>query len=442
MRILIIAKFWNSSAGIGALRPMKIAQYLIAAGHEVAVICGEAYANQNGELNCLQLPAFSYTGIVAKEDAFYQRRNQGPVVVGKNGSPKRSDKPGVASKRTLFNRFKWYLYRTIYNSIKIRNTVQYSWKKIRKDIPWIPDVIFSSYAPEEVHFLAMKLKKRYPQAYWIADFRDPMANRLAQTWREYQYKLRRQKYIFRKADAVTIVSQTWRDEFESQGARNCITLYSGFDAQDFCNLEQVERTDKLTFTYTGSLYPGLSDLRPFFKAISHLIETGEIAAEQIRIVYAGAHREEFDQQADVLNGQVELVNHGLVSRKESLRLLMQSDILLHALFCYPETRGIITGKLGEYWASHKPILAVVTGNARADEFISILQASGTGMAYDETNHTASFEAMNQYILQQYNRKQHQMDLLYERNDVFIQQFDYAEIVKRLCFILNENGVST
>lgn len=436
MKILIIAKFWDQSAGIGALRPMKIAKYLSKAGHEVAVVCGREYVKGNStNLQYIEIPAFSYTGIVAREDAFYKRRN---LASAEKKSPSASTGTKSPKKQSLPNRLKWIVYKTAYNSIKTNNTVRFSLCAFKNQLPWEPEIIFSSFAPEEVHFLAMKLKKMYRSAFWIADFRDPMANKLSQSNAEYKYKLRRQKKIFAKADAVTVVSKTWRDEFEKQGAKNAITLYSGFDSTDIENCEKkYGSSNKLVFTYTGSLYPGLSDLRPFFNAIAELIGENKIDSNLIEIVYAGAHAGEFNKQAEILGGKVKIVNHGLVSREESVGLLTQSDILLHALFCFPEARGIITGKLGEYWASGKPIVAIITGSARADEFISILDESGTGISYDATDMAASFAKLKEYIKEQYDRKISGLDLTYSRNDAFIRKFDYSEIVKQLLSILKQ-----
>jgi len=442
VKILIVAKFWDSSAGIGALRPMKIAKYLIKAGHDVAVVCGDEYAgfdffesqrlDESYKPRYFQLPAFSYSGIVAKEDRLYKRRNDAKAVCASSSQNSATDTLEKPKKQSLLNKLKWLLYKTLYSSFKISNTVKCSLKAIDQKLPFEPDIIFSSFAPEEVHFLAMKLKKMYPHAFWIADFRDPMANALTQSPLEYSYKLYRQKKVFAKADAVTVVSQTWRDEFASLGAKNAITLYSGFDTDDFADLKQASPCDgKLTFAYTGSLYPGLSDLTPFFEALNELFIEGAIDPAKIRLVYAGAHGAEFDSQSSSLPKEVEIINHGLVSRKESISLLMHSDILLHALFCYPETRGIITGKLGEYWASGKPVLAIITGTARADEFISILEKSGTGFSYDGTCHDKSFTELKKHIIHQYQRKMNDIELVYKKNDDFIEVFNYIKIAERL-----------
>lgn len=428
MKVLIVAKFWDSSAGIGALRPMKIAEYLIKNGHEVAVICGKEYCDGSNTLYT-KLPAFFYTGIYEKENNIYKRRNE-KAISAKSGAPIKTQNSTV-EKRSLFNKMKWFIYKTGYNSFKVRNSVKNSLKSIKVSTLFAPDIIFSSYAPEDVHFLSVKLKKMFSDSVWVADFRDPMANKMTHTKGEYKYRLRRQKKIFKKADVVTVVSQTWRDEFEQLGAKNAVTLYSGFDASDFDLTDSTVQNEKLTFTYTGSLYPDLSDLRPFFNALKELASNGSIDVNKIKIVYAGANSDEFDKQASILPVGIESVNHGLVSRKQSLKLLVESDVLLHALFCYPELKGIITGKLGEYWASQKPIIAIITGNTRADEFISIIEKSGTGFCYDGINHEPSYSQLKDYIIEQYRRFINNETLLYERNDQFIGQFDYAEIASRL-----------
>ena len=88
MNILIIAKFWDASAGIAALRPMKIAKYLLRAGHAVTVICGKDYAELDKPCRDLtelrkferytEIPAFSYSSVFRKENEIFVRRNAAP----------------------------------------------------------------------------------------------------------------------------------------------------------------------------------------------------------------------------------------------------------------------------------------------------------------------------------------------------------------------------
>ncbi|MBR3289657.1 MAG: glycosyltransferase, partial [Clostridia bacterium] len=436
--VLIVAKYWDASAGIAALRPMKIAKYLLRAGHRVAVLCGHEYAalaDPCPDLRALrsdpgytEIPAFSYSSVFKKEDAIYQKRNAAPKAAPPAGSSGMAPAP---KKQSLPNRLKWRLYKTVYNSLKVRNTVRLSLKAYNKT-GWKPDVILSSYAPEEVHFLAARIKKQVPSAFWIADFRDPMANSTNQKPYEYRYRLKREKRILRMADATTVVSRTWRDEFRDLGGKNVYTVRSGFDRDDFADrTDAAPAQDKLTLTYTGSLYAGLSDLRPLFSAFAELISQGLVDPNRLRFVYAGAHGGEFARQAAVLPPEVEIVDHGFVPRADSLRLLKESDLLLHALFCTPGLRGIITGKLGEYWLSGKPIVAIVTGSVRADEFISILERSRTGFAYDGTDEAASFERLKACLLDAYDQKKNGKPIPYDRDEAYISKFDYRVIAERL-----------
>src|SRR5439155_9020565 len=69
-----------------------------------------------------------------------------------------------------------------------------------------------------------------------------------------------------------------------------------------------------------------------------------------------------------LAGRVELIDH--VPRRESLRLQRESDVLLLLI---PEAggrgRGVLSGKVFEYLAAERPILAVVPPDGAAAELI-------------------------------------------------------------------------
>ena len=447
MNVLIVAKFWDASAGIAALRPMKIAKYLLKQGHRVAVICGRDYAETATPCRDLvslreqehytEIPAFTYSSIYRKEDAIYKRRNE---TAAPKAAPAAASEtaPAAPKKQSLPGRLKWRLYKTAYNTLKVRNTVALSLRAFRAS-GFEPDLILSSYAPEEVHFLAARIKKAYPNAYWIADFRDPMANSTNQKPYEYRYRLRREKRIIRRADATTIVSNTWRDEFRELGGRNVHTVRSGFDRDDFNDLpDATPMPGKLTLTYTGSLYPGLSDLRPLFRAFAELIEAGRVDPKNLRFVYAGTHGDEFVRQASALPADAEIIDRGFLPRTESLRLLCESDLLLHALFCTPGLRGIMTGKLGEYWLSGKPIVAIVTGSVRADEFLSVIGDSRAGFAYDGTDEPAAFDRLKAYLQDAYDRKINGDPIPYDRDDAFVSQFDYSAIAEQFIAIAQGN----
>ena len=72
----------------------------------------------------------------------------------------------------------------------------------------------------------------------------------------------------------------------------------------------------------------------------------------------------------------------------------------------------------------------MTGSVRADEFISVIEQSKTGFAYDGTNESASFEQLKGFLLDAYQKKRSGEPIPYERDEHFVSRFDYSVIAEK------------
>lgn len=432
---------WDSSAGIGALRPMKFAKYLLRAGHNVTVVCGMEVAhleNPGTELVYLrslpgyaEKPVMRCTGVFEMEDRIV-RRNKAAAIAKKYQADTQAATPGVVKRHGVVKRMAIAILNSdCFQSMKKRNIVQNAYRCLRSE-RMSPDVILSTYEPLETHLLGSKLKKRYPHAFWIADFRDPMPNKTYQSERLYRAYQKKQREIGNQADAVTIVSETWRKEFELDHIRRTHTVYSGFDPDDYDIMRgQAVRADQLVFTYTGSLYEELDTLLPFFTVLQKLVDAGKIDPKKIAVVYAGKNGAEFQKQAAALPAGIACVNHGFIPREQALKLLAQSDALLHALFCFPNNTGTITGKLGEYLLADKPIVSVINGTVEASEYKSIIERSGAGFIFEIKNYPAHEPLLCDYIEKLYRQKFSNGGICFHTDKSYVDAFNYKHIAEQL-----------
>ena len=255
MNILVIAEFWDASAGIGSLRPMKIAKYLLKLGHNVTVICGSEVAlleapckdllNLRKQDGYIEIPVFRYSGLYKFEDSWYKRRNasRDQMMQNQTTKPNKAAPEQKKKKIPLWKRFIWFIYAHVYRELKSVNSANNAYKAVKHTIKK-PDIIISSFAPVQVHLLARKFKRQYPKAIWIADFRDKIPNAIYQPRIIYKYKEWQQKRLSAKADIVTIISNTLRDELTNIGIKNVYAVFSGYDLDDVEYFENRTNNNK------------------------------------------------------------------------------------------------------------------------------------------------------------------------------------------------------
>lgn len=219
------------------------------------------------------------------------------------------------------------------------------------------DVILSSSYPVTAHLIAHELKQRY-QLPWIADFRD--------LWTQNHYypygAIRR--FIERKlelrtlstADALVTVSSPLAKQLAIlHKEKPVFAIPNGFDPDE---VRSSHLTKKFTITYTGQLYEGKRDPLPLFHAIHELISEGVLNPQKIEVNFFCPTQYWLEKEVTHYGlGRVVHI-HGIVPRMTVLDHQRASQILLLLNWNNPREEGVYTGKLFEYLAAQRPILAV------------------------------------------------------------------------------------
>jgi glycosyltransferase involved in cell wall biosynthesis len=148
-----------------------------------------------------------------------------------------------------------------------------------------------------------------------------------------------------------------------------VTIANGSDFDDFAGLA-YSRGERFRLTHAGSFF-GKRDPKPFLRALA------ESGLEDITVRFVGDFRpgdREFMESLG-LGDRVEVIDY--VPRRESLRLQRDSDALLLLI---PEAggrgRGVLSGKVFEYLAAERPVLAVVPPDGAAAELV---RETGAGL---------------------------------------------------------------
>jgi glycosyltransferase involved in cell wall biosynthesis len=241
------------------------------------------------------------------------------------------------------------------------------------------DVVVTTSPPGSVHLVG-SFARRFTRARWVADLRDSIASHPHRR-RQIRGEGALARHVAHRADAVVAASDAIAAEMRTLGPpRRLQVIANGCDFEDFEGLE-YRPTDRLRVTHAGSFF-GRRDPRAFLDALART--DGDVVARFVG-GFPTAYRDYADRLG--LGDRIEVVSHR--SRAEVLALQRDSDVLLLLI---PENdgrgRGVLSGKVFEYLAAERPILAVVPPDGEAAALIRDAGA-GTVVAPDDVDGMAA-----------------------------------------------------
>jgi glycosyltransferase involved in cell wall biosynthesis len=286
--------------------------------------------------------------------------------------------------------------------------------------------LISSAGPYTSHIIAHDLKKEFDIP-WIADFRD--------LWtQDHHYNYSRVREFFEKkleirilsnADYISTVSRSLADSLQMLHHSSVHVIPNGFDP-DLLNFSEV-RSRKFTITFTGRIYRQKMDPEPFFRAVRELIDAKIIDLSDLDIHFWG----NFEPWLASLVGKYGLSGsvwiHKRVTRKDAIEIQRRSQILLLFAWNDPAQKGILTGKIFEYLAARRPILAI--GSAK-DEIADLLEATRAGVFADTDDRITEILAGFFHQFRQYGY------VPYSGVDNVVQQYSQKEMAKKFSQLLN------
>jgi glycosyltransferase involved in cell wall biosynthesis len=359
VKVLLVTMYFPPAGGGGVQRPLKLAQYLPVLGIETHVLAPDdpKWIHRDAEL---RIPTQAwvhrarYVGPKARKPA--------EELHGTEGLERALVHARVASRRLLVPdaSVTWNLT-AIPAAIRIAR---------KEGI----DAVITTSPPGSVHFVGGAVK-RATGARWLADLRDPLIanphrrNDTAATRAKQAANSGLAKLVARSADAISCVSDAIADEVRALEPRGVVrTIANGCDFDDFAGL-RYRRSTRFRITHTGSFF-GKRDPRPFLQAVH---ESGLDVVARFVGDFRAADREWAESLG--LGDRLELVPYA--PRSESLKLQRNSEALL---LLVPEAggrgRGVLSGKVFEYLAASRPILAAVPTDGAA---ATLIRETGAGV---------------------------------------------------------------
>jgi glycosyltransferase involved in cell wall biosynthesis len=352
VKVLLVTLYFPPAGGGGVQRPLKIATHLPAYGIETHVLAPEdpKWVHRDDEL---PLPT----------QAWVHRAR----YVGPEGRRPADELHGIEG----FERFAAQL--RLFGRRLLVPDENVSW-----NLTAIPaarqivkregiDAVITTSPPNSIHLLGAAVKKM-TGVRWVADLRDSVGAHPHRRTESFAVRTKElsgggiARLVARSADAIVCAADAIAEETLALSPRGTVTtIPNGCDFDDFLGLD-YRRGERFTITHAGSFF-GKRTPRPFLQALAE--SSLDVVAR-----FVGDFRAADREWAGTLGlgDRLELIPYA--SHRRALELQRSSDALLLLI---PEAggrgRGVLSGKVFEYLAAERPILAVVPPQGAAADLI-------------------------------------------------------------------------
>lgn len=358
-RIAIVSYYFPPGDEIGGRRPAALARLLAARGHEVVVLTHQASPAEEG-FRALAVGAAEGAGPGASA----------PTAAGAPTAAAPGMTAGLAgiSRRVLAipdGKTRWAARAACALRAEVRGRGL--------------DAVITTGPPHSVHLAALWGLSRGPAARprWVVDLRDLWTDNPYYDYGEARRRLDRliEADVMGAADAIVASTPGFARALEERHGISADSVLTGFDDR-VAPPKSVPRGEPLRVVHAGSLYAGRRDPTPLIEAAAALAADGRLDAAQLRVSFIGPDLGAVRETAG-RHGVADIVEAiGPLPHAGALGHLERADALLLVQWRSDETATEIPGKLFEYLALRKPVIAL--GAAPEGAVATILAATGAG----------------------------------------------------------------
>lgn len=381
-KVLLILYYWPPAGGPGVQRWLYFVRYLREFGVEPVLYLPEKphYPLQDAALEAL-VPE----GLTVYRSRFWEPYG----LAGMLGRKKtRRISSGIIHRKnpTILERALLWIRGNLF----IPDARKFWVKTALRELPAILsregiDTVVTSGPPHSLHLIGLGLKEQLPIR-WVADFRDP--------WTEIGYfgalmpgkrALRLHKALESKvltsADRIVTTSRITRESFEAQTNRPISVVTNGFDGSAG---DGRQPGGEFVLAHIGSL---LSDRNPepLWNALKNLKAQDAGFGQHLRLELTGLVSDEIVESLRKRGLWEHTLVRPYVPHHQAVALQRQAQVLLLVEIDAPYTRGILPGKLFEYMAAARPVLAI---GPEGWEAAGLVSESGCGKGFTYADQAA------------------------------------------------------
>ena len=419
-KILIIVYYFPPSGGSGVQRWLKFIKYLPGFGWEPTVITTKNGDYPSIDQSLLEEIPGNIKIIRTKTPTFgslFHKLNKKTSEIP-YGSLETSSADSMIKKISIWLRLNF----VIPDARKIWNN--HAFKAAREELLSNKyDYIVTTGPPHSTHLIVLKLKQNF-KVKWLADFRDPWTKmgylRNVRRWKiteKSDQKL--EKNVIKKCDILLAAHQKILADFGNEEKMHLLT--NGFDHEDFEKISKEKRSDYFNINYFGTIAREANPL-PVLRAVDLLNKDG---SKNIRLNFWGNmdQKVQVELQKEDKNGLIRF--HSYTTHKETVRLMVNSSVLLLTINNVPNNKGIIPGKIFEYIGSQVPILGI---GPEDGETAKILVETESGKMFSYRK----IEKMKEYLQSIYDKWKNDEDISRSKNFL---QYSRKNLTKKLVSII-------
>ena len=289
------------------------------------------------------------------------------------------------------------------------------------------DLMITTGPPHSLHLIGLELKRSL-NIKWITDFRDPWTDihyhkalKLNSSSKRKHKDLENQ--VLNDADGVVVTSLGTKRVFEKITKTSIDVITNGFDLSE--KITPVQDTH-FSLVHVGSLLSKRNPLN-LWKVLSEICSNNEVFKRDLKIKLVGSVSEDVIKSIDQFGLKDHCELTGYVSHQESLQYQHNAQLLLLVEMNAPETSMIIPGKLFEYIASNRPIIAIGPKNSDIE---AIIDETGSGIYLNYPEE----ELLKNHILECYMKFKEGMLFVHSKD---ISKYSRRELTKKMVVTINK-----
>lgn len=379
-KVLIITYYWPPSGGGGVMRWLKMSKFFPELGWQPII-----YTPENPDPSVIDESLLKeiHPEIIELKNPIWEPYEFYRKITGKKSGTKfKSGYISEASTGDWKSKLSVFIRGNLLipdpRKFWIKPSIKYLTKYLRENPV---DLIISTGPPHSMHLIALGLKEKFDIP-WIVDFRDPWTDidfyaklRLTKWADKIHHKL--ELKVLTKADHVVTVSPGCANDLGKIVNRKIEVINNGYDPLDY-QFTKPEQDKTFTISHFGAFN---KDRNPgkLWVAINEISKNNPEFKELLRIQLIGQTDDSIidDIRKNNLTENLVLIEH--LAHQEGLVQLSKSQVLLLPLNDAPNVKGILPGKMFEYMALQRPVLAL--GPTDAD-YAKILKETNSGVSLD------------------------------------------------------------
>jgi len=422
-KVLIVTYYWPPSGGAGVQRWLKFTKYLPKYGWDPIVFTPEnpqfdlkdesLVKDVNAAVDVLKFPIWEPYGLFKKLTGTKELK-QGQILEDNSNS----------AIKSLIVFLRGNLFVPDPKRFWVKPSVEYLQGILKtNDIKHI----ITTGPPHSVHLIGLKLKYLNPSLTWMADFRDP--------WTEWdimkQFKMlpfvekkhrKLEKEVLKVADVVLATGDQAAVDLKALGAKRTKVYTNGYDADIKSRHIPAEKKEGLSLLHLGMLNEN--------RMPGHLFQAldDSLAKERFNFQFrlTGIISPIVLDKINSLNYlQRHLSVQDSIDYQDLIQEYEKADVLLLLQTNSKESNSQLPGKLFEYLAQKKPILAF--GDPESD-VAKILNETNSGVMLSYADEKGIKKAVSDLINGTYGSA---------FEFIGIEKYSREEVTKRLAALLDD-----